>query len=44
MNDIIQKEVKALLIIFKISLLLSLIIFMILIIRDSGIQPEDHEG
>ena len=29
---------------FKISLLLSLIIFMILIIKDSGIQPEDHEG
>ena len=30
--------------VFKISLLLSLIIFMILIIKDSGIQPEDHEG
>jgi hypothetical protein len=30
--------------IFKISLLLSLIIFLILIIKDSGIQPEDHEG
>jgi uncharacterized membrane protein YhaH (DUF805 family) len=29
---------------FKISLLLSLIIFMILIIKDSGIQPDDHEG
>lgn len=30
--------------IFKISLLLSLIIFMILIIKDSGIEEEEHEG
>lgn len=30
--------------IFKISLLLSLIIFMILIIKDSGIGEEEHEG
>tara|TARA_B100001059_G_scaffold16067_1_gene13142 strand:- start:211 stop:756 length:546 start_codon:yes stop_codon:yes gene_type:complete len=29
---------------FKISLLLSLIIFMILIIKDSGIEKEEHEG
>jgi hypothetical protein len=30
--------------VFKISLLLSLIIFMILIIKDSGIGEEEHEG
>ena len=30
--------------IFKISLFLSLIIFMILIIKDSGIGEEEHEG
>ncbi|MDB0022377.1 hypothetical protein N9E14_00830 [Flavobacteriaceae bacterium] len=30
--------------IFKISLFLSLIIFMILIIKDSGIVEEEHEG
>jgi len=29
---------------FKISLLLSIIIFMILIIKDSGIEKEEHEG
>ena len=29
---------------FKISLLLSLIIFMILIIKDSDIEKEEHEG
>ena len=29
---------------FKISLLLSLIIFMILIIKESGIEKEEHEG
>ena len=29
---------------FKISLILSLIIFMILIIKDSGIEKEEHEG
>ena len=30
--------------VFKISLLLSLIIFMILIIKESGIGEEEHEG
>lgn len=29
---------------FKISLLLSIIIFMILIIKDSGIEEDEHEG